>query len=134
MLNERMLEEAVDIGDRAYRLLTWLNGAVESGFISLEHAGRYVGDQEAAEGWLAKHFHDLPENARPLAQVGPQLRRFANYFSTYLRSSFDLHEVPGTRFDLGGDPYCCEWCGYQCPWRISSQRSSGGETGKRRVF
>lgn len=115
MLNERKLEEAVEIGGRAYRLLTWLNGAVASGFISLEHAGRYVGDQEAVEGWLAKHFHDLPENARPHAQTGPQLRRFANYFSTYLRSSFDLHEVPGTRFDPGPGGYCCELCGYRVP-------------------
>lgn len=38
MLSEGKLEEAVEIGDRAYRLLTWLNGAVESGFVSLEHA------------------------------------------------------------------------------------------------
>jgi hypothetical protein len=115
MLNESKLDEAVEIGDRAYRLLIWLNGAVESGFVSLEHAGCYVGDQEAAEGWLAKHFHDFPEDARPLARTGPQLRRYANYFSTYLRSSFDLHEVPGTRLEFGRYGYCCESCGYRVP-------------------
>ena len=115
MLDEQKLEEAVEIGDRAYRLLTWLNGAVASGFVSLEHAGRYVGDREAAEGWLEKHFHDLPVEARPPARTGPPLRRFANYFSTYLRSSFDLHEVPGTRLEWGRDGYCCEDCGYRVP-------------------
>jgi hypothetical protein len=65
MLNDEELQEAVEIGNRAYRLLTWLNKAIESGFISLDHAGRYVGDREAAEAWLGKHFEDMPEDARP---------------------------------------------------------------------
>jgi hypothetical protein len=110
-LDERDLEEAVEIGARAYRLLAWVSGAVEKGFIDLDHAGRYVGDPEAAEEWLAKHFLDLPADARPLAKSGGALRRFANYFATYLNSSFDLHEVPGTRWDPGPDGYCCPLCG-----------------------
>jgi hypothetical protein len=112
MLDERELEEAVEIGDRAYRLLGWVNEAVERGFISLEHAGRYVGRCRGGGEVAREALHDLPEDARPRAQTGAPLRRFANYFSTYLASSFDLHEVPGTRIDPGPDGYCCPWCGY----------------------
>lgn len=115
MLSETELQEAVEIGNRAYKLLTWLNKAVESGFISLEHAGRYVGDREAAEAWLNKHFDDMPPDARPAERTETSIRRFASYLSTYLTSSFDLHEVPGTRFEPGPGGYCCEMCGYRVP-------------------
>ena len=111
MLDDMKLGAAVEISNRAYRLLLWLNSAMESGFISLEHGGRYVSDPEAAQAWLVRHFADLPREARPTERAGPELRRFANYFATYLTSSFDLHEVPGTRFDPGPGGYCCPRCG-----------------------
>lgn len=94
-----------------------------------------MGNQEAAEGWLTKHFHDLPEAARPLARTGPQLRRYANYFSTYLRSSFDLHEVPGTRLEFGRAGYSCVWCGYRVPKpHLQPKKLGGREKEKARLL
>ena len=115
LLDETDIAAAVEVSNRAYKLLVWLNRAIESGFITLDSAGRYIGNSAAAQAWLAKHFEDIPHDARPLDRRGRELERFANYFASYLTASFDLHEVTGTRFVTGPEGYCCERCGYRVP-------------------
>ncbi len=115
MLDESEIDSAIEVANRAYKLLVWLAGAIESGFIGLEHAGAYIGDPAAARSWLKKHYADFPQGARPNDREGRELDRFANYFASYLNASFDLHEVTGTMLITGPGGYCCELCGHRVP-------------------
>ncbi len=86
------IERAVDLQRRGYQLLLWLEKAFADGFISPEAAGHYGSSESAAFGWLDKHYHNIPDRARPARE---DLRAFSAYFSTYLDNSFDLTRNPG---------------------------------------
>jgi hypothetical protein len=89
--------------------LRWLEKAFADGFISPEAANRYGSSEEAAFGWLEKHYDNIPDSARPPRE---DLRAFSAYFSTYLDNSFDLTKTPGQRLH-SPDAHCfcplCSW-------------------------
>ena len=97
MFDETTLSSAVDIQQRSYRLLRWVVGAIERGFIQFDRAHTYSRDADAAAAWIDQHFADLPRDCRPVERSGPPVRRFANVFTTYLFTSFDMVENPGAR-------------------------------------
>jgi hypothetical protein len=107
------IERAVDLQRRGYELLKWLEKAFADGFISPEAADQYVSSEEAAFGWLDKHYDNIPERARPPRE---DLRAFSAYFSTYLDNSFDLTKAPGQQL-YSPDPRC--FCPL-CSWMVNS--------------
>lgn len=109
MLERKNIERAVDVQQRAYRLLVWMKGALDRGFIAPEAAGQYASREDASLAWLEKHLLNFPENARPEPR---DLRQFGKFFATYLTSSFDLEATPGENlYSPGGHCFCpiCSW-------------------------
>jgi hypothetical protein len=97
MFDEAELEEALELHRRTYLLILWVGNAIQRGFIRFERAHEYSTVSEAAEAWLAHHFLNLPVDARPLERSGPKLRRYANFFVSYLQVSFELDSYPELR-------------------------------------
>src|SRR5262249_52656421 len=97
MFDENELKSAVEIQHRSYRLLRWLESAIQNGLIRLERAHQYSSESVAAEAWLSEHYFNLPPNCRPAEPAGPQFRRFASFFASYLITSFDLESNPRER-------------------------------------
>jgi hypothetical protein len=104
------LEEAIDLQKRSYTLLKWLADAIPRGFISFDTAHEYADSAECALAWVREHFDNLPVAARPPARDDQTMRRFANCFASYLETSFDLEEKPGTRLKSP--------CGCYCPYCV----------------
>src|SRR5262249_10943408 len=74
--------------------------------IRLERAHQYSSESGAAEGWLSEHYFNLPPDCRPPEQSGPQFRRFASFFASYLFTSFDLDLNPRERRISHSGCYC----------------------------
>lgn len=117
MFERCQIERAVDLQARSYQLLLWVEKAMEDGFISFDAAHHYSTFPAAAKSWIAKHYDNIPPRARPERE---DLEPFANLFSTYIESSFDLERDPGRRL-YSPDAHCfcpmCSWLvdlkGYQ---------------------
>ena len=109
MLDPQEIELLVDMQHRSYRLLKWLADAVKRGFVSFDTAHKYSELPEAAEGWIAEHYLNIPEIARPRRD---DLQPFCIFFSTYLTNSFDLVANPGKQL-YSPDAHCfCPMCSW----------------------
>ncbi len=112
MIDDIELSEAVRLHQKAYGLLMWLAGAMNSGFISPKSAHTNMSIKEVAEGWIVKHFLNLPNNFRPDINNKDELSSFSNLFSTFLLTSFDIIDKPGKRL-YSEDAHCfCPMCSY----------------------
>lgn len=103
MLAADRLTLAIDIHSRSYQLLRWIAEAVTKGFIPATRAHHYANTGDAAFAWMQDHYLSIPETMRPDER---HLREFANFFGTYVTSSFDLIEQPGARLDSRCGCYC----------------------------
>jgi hypothetical protein len=103
MLSSDRLTLALDIHAKSYQLLQWVADAVRRGFIPATRAHEYANARESALAWMEEHYWNLPTKMRPERQ---HLRDFANFFATYLTSSFDIVEQPGTRLESSCGCYC----------------------------
>src|SRR5262249_2817330 len=99
MLERSRLEEALDLLRRSYQLLLWLGEAVPRGFVSFDTAHAYASSADSARAWIEEHYQNLPTIGKPAELTEPSVSRFANVFASYLETSFDLIEKPGTRLD-----------------------------------
>lgn len=109
MLPEDRLSHALDLQARSYALLQWMAEAVRKGFIAFHTAHDYGTLPSAAEGWIRRHFDDLPVVARPEPDA---IGDFARFFTTYLQGTFDLVSDPGKRLH-SPDAHCfCPMCSW----------------------
>jgi len=85
-----------------------ISDAIDEGSIQPSQAGRHSGSPDAATQWLWSNYYNIPENLRP---AGNDVEEFAAFFSTYLTSSFDIIEKPGTKGEGPTPTLCrCEVC------------------------
>jgi hypothetical protein len=105
------VERAVELQARGYRLLKWLEKALDEGFIAPEAAHLYARMEDAAQAWIERHYLNLPNAARP---ERADLPAFSRLFSTYLTNTFDLDENPGQRL-YSPDAHCFCPC---CSWMV----------------
>jgi hypothetical protein len=103
MLPRDKIECAVEIQQRSYRLLLWLGGALDRGWITFTRAHDSENAADAAYDWINEHYDRLPEASRPPRN---RLREFSNFFGSYATTSFDLIEKPGTRLESRCGCYC----------------------------
>ena len=103
MLPADRLGLAIDIHTQSYQLLRWVAEAVRKGFIPATRAHQYANTSDAAIAWMEEHYFNFPQAMRPDRQ---HLREFASFFGTYVTSSFDIIEQPGTRLDSHCGCYC----------------------------
>ena len=92
LLKPELVELAVDLQKRSYALLRWVAERVDRGTLGFNFAHDYATLPEAAHGWLDSQYETLPRDAQPARE---HLRAFANLFTSYLETSFDLLESPG---------------------------------------
>ncbi len=119
---EHELVEAIDIQQRCYRLLRWLNSHPEPA-PQPDVTGHGVMDEvEVAEQWIRESYSLLPSDARPPDPSDAQfVRRFANYFTSFLLVSFEVLDDPVM---LESDCGCfCPICARLVPGpRLQSRR------------
>lgn len=88
------LNTAIAIRDRSYKLLLWISDAIDKGLIQPSNVAHNASACDAATEWLRRNYHLIPDELRPNHAT---LGEFAAFFSTYLTSSFDVVEKPGTQ-------------------------------------
>jgi len=103
MLAADRLVLAIEIHSQSYQLLRWVAEAVRKGFIPATRAHDYANTGDAAFDWMQEHYLNLPQAMRPDRR---HLREFANFFGTYITSSFDIVEQPGMRRESRCGCYC----------------------------
>ena len=104
----KRLATAIATRDHSYKLLLWISDAIDKGVIQLSRASHHSGGPAAATDWLRSNYFNIPEDLRPPES---SIDEFAAFFSTYLTSSFDVVEKPGTRGEGPTPRGCrCELC------------------------
>jgi hypothetical protein len=89
-------------------MLMWITEALNKSLIAPSRAAHHSGGPDAATEWLQANYDYIPENLRPAPN---DIAEFAAFFSTYLTSSFDVIEKPGTRGEGPTPKWCrCEIC------------------------
>ena len=106
MLSADDLTLAIDIQSRCYRLLRWVADAIKEGFIPATRAHEYANVADSTFDWLELHYANFPADCRPDRR---HLRQFANFFSTYVMTLFDVVENPDVQLVSRCGCYCC-WC------------------------
>lgn len=106
MLAKPDIEFALSIQKRCFTLLQWLGNAVREGFVPVTKAHDVTDAGHAARLWVETHFYNLPNECRPLAD---EMIPFANFFGTYLETSFDIEVRPKDRYISSCD-CCCSYC------------------------
>ena len=108
-IDSNRIAHAIDMQQRSYKLLQWMASAVNDGFISFKTAHDYSNLPDAAAGWIAGHYNNIPDVARaPL----DDLPEFTLFFSTYLQNSFDLIASPGKQL-YSPEAHCfCPMCSW----------------------
>jgi len=108
MLDKNRLLLAIEIHGKCYGLLKWIDRAIVNGTILLNRHHKHPGINETAQAWFQEYYSMFPTEYRPAPE---HLREFANYFSTYLTTSFDLADEP--RYRQTTDCGCfCPLCSY----------------------
>lgn len=106
MLTKTDIEFALSIQSRCFKLLQWLGNAIREGFVPVMKAHDVTDAGHAARAWVETHFYNLPNECRPLSD---EMVPFANFFGTYLETSFDIIANPKDRYvsDCGCFCPCC---------------------------
>ena len=86
----------------------WISDAIDKDLIQPSRAAHQSGAPDAATEWLRLNYYHIPEDLRPREC---DLDEFGAFFSTYLTSSFDVVEEPGTKGEGPTPALCrCELC------------------------
>ena len=130
MLDQTLINQAVDLQERSYRLLTWMADAVKKGFIEFNTAHEYSSLPEATADWIISHYINIPENARVNKD---DLEDFSAFFSTYLENSFDLIADPGKQLYSPNAHCFCPMCSWlvDAP-NLKTKKISGSDKRKAR--
>ncbi len=103
------MRRALDLQERSFRLLQWIDQALRKGALSIDGVHEAVTWSEAAQAWIERHHAALPARCRP--GLG-DLADFSRLVATALESSFELEAKPGQRlFSPGAHCFCpfCSW-------------------------
>ncbi len=108
MFDPDELRRVVQMHEKSYRLLKWMNSALRRRVLAFDVVHSAMSMAEAASEWLSRHCDNIPADARP---QDVDLKAFANLFSSYLATSFELQAKPlATLYSPCG---CyCSWCSY----------------------
>jgi len=107
MIAQTDIEFALSIQERSFKLLQWLSKAVRDGFVPIVLAHDVAGAGAAAKYWLQRQALSLPHACRPTEE---EMDAFANFFGTYLETSFDLDEKSRQRAVSQCGCYCAFCC------------------------
>jgi hypothetical protein len=103
MLPRDRITHAVEIQHKSYKLLLWLAQAIDRGAISFTRSHSDANAANNAYEWIEEHFDRFPDELRPPRDC---LREFSYYFGSYVTTSFDLTDEPGTRLESNCGCFC----------------------------
>ncbi|HMQ10939.1 MAG TPA: hypothetical protein PKC21_02285 [Oligoflexia bacterium] len=106
------LDELIILQQKAYKLLRFLDKAMNEGFISPKGAHNFMSMNKAAESWIKQHIKNFPQDARPDIGNQQELGVFCNLFATFLDISFDIDKNPGKKLYSEGAHCFCSMCSY----------------------
>jgi hypothetical protein len=109
MFVKETLSKAIEMQQKSYLLLQWIDSAMEKSFISPKSGHKYISMAEVAKEWIEEHYLNIPQKCRPEKD---DLHIFSNIFSSYLVTSFDLVENPGKILYSEGAHCFCPMCSY----------------------
>lgn len=89
------IRQALEASDRAYGLLIWLGGLVNSGSITVDDARNALSSTEETMRFLKSHRDGLPVELVP--PDGESERLTGNVLGSHLRVSFELDDEPEVR-------------------------------------
>jgi len=101
------LDRIIDLHQKSYALLKWVNKGLQRGVLRFNYIHGAMDAANAAKEWIGRHFENIPMDIRPPREY---LDEFAHLFSSYLTTSFELVEKPGTSFASNCDCYCPMCC------------------------
>ena len=108
MLDPVTLERAVQLQRKAYRLLRWFQGHLDSAVFPAHEAHAAMGSAMVARSWLESYVVRFPEDAAP---EPVELEELSSMFASYLTTSFDLVTDPLNR--VASRTGCmCDVCTY----------------------
>jgi hypothetical protein len=105
MFTHDQIVEIIDLSEKSYALLKWVGSSLKRGFLKFDVVHEAVQISEATKDWLIRHNDQIPKNYRPNRS---KVDAFANFFSTYLMTSFELIEKPTNILKTDGKCFC--WC------------------------
>jgi hypothetical protein len=97
-LNFKDIKKVLDINQRAFNLLKWLEEAIEKGIILVPSARNFISDQQIAKEWIVEHSENLPLDTKPNMNVQKELEAFVNLFGSFGLTSFEIIKHPGERY------------------------------------
>lgn len=106
------LDKLITLQQKAYKLLRFLDKAMNEGFISPKGAHDFMSMNKVAESWIKQHIKNFPQDARPDVNNEQELEVFCNLFSTFLDISFEIDEDPGKKLYSEGAHCFCYMCSY----------------------
>lgn len=105
MFDRERLERTIDLQERSYQLLQWLNRGLTAGKTSLSTIHHATGFAASTRVWLERNHSSLPPALRPTAD---DIDAYSNLLASYLQTSFEV--VTGTL--TWGGPCNCMLCLY----------------------
>lgn len=107
MFAQAELSTALELQQRSYALLKWVQGSLRGGGLSFAVVHQTTDSSAAASEWIGRHFANIPADARPAPE---QVTVFARLFTSYLTTSFTLSASKQRTVSRCG---CyCSWCTY----------------------
>ena len=106
MIDPTALARAIEIQHKSYKLLRWISKAIDDGRLPAQFATRHAEGPESAVEWVRRYHDVFPSDVQVASD---DLQALANFFWTYVVTSFDVVSEPGTRGEFG--TICtCELC------------------------
>ena len=112
MIWNETLENVIRLHQKAYKLLLWVQGGIDSGWISPKSAHHNMSAVQVTKDWLLKHYLNLPNAVRSNKNDPDEIDAFCNLFSAFLITSFDIDEQPRRRRYSEAAHCFCPMCSY----------------------
>jgi hypothetical protein len=109
MFDTDEVRRVVDLQQKSYELLKWVNDALRTGTLSFSAIHEATTLAEAAADWLRRQRANLPPSLRPAES---DLEPFAHLFVSYLTTSYQMKENPGTVLRSAHHGCFCYFCSY----------------------
>lgn len=102
MFEGQQLDRLLDLHDRSYRLLLWLNKRMRDNKLQVATVHDVISLSDAARDWLKRQINNLPADLRPRES---EIDAFSHLLASYLQTSFEVAE---------GKIPADGWCGCRC--------------------
>jgi predicted RNA-binding Zn ribbon-like protein len=106
MFDAPSLDKVVQLQQRSFRLIRWLNQAMRKNIVSFNEIHEAMSAAQASETWLRRSFNNLPPETRPEPEDIPI---FASLLASCLTTSYEVVETPKP---MKRGLCSCGWCSY----------------------